>query len=395
MASSKIHIINPFGDSSGHSLYFSTKVCQSAASNEDIDVTLFTSESYNPSESQFGKINYSVVKVRVRSTRKLKKNYSSIPALLLYAFVRILGSAKVVIKASTAARKTRESVVIHVLGGEPLVTLILIFLLKKRSDKVILNVHNADFKFSDIANRYKRFYKRTLKLIYRHLYFLYFTRLIVHGERMKEDFIERIGLSEDYSSRVDVIKIGLDNNEAFPLVEYNRSLLFFGVIRRDKGLEHLLEALRECKDINLTIAGAPKEYSAVEIKELVEQNGLSDRIKLKLGFVKDQELEQLFRDHYTVVLPYKKSFAAQSVVLTLAIRYGNFIISGDTGQNGYDVEQYGLGKTYQSENTNELSRVLMSLTSRDKVDSVKRQKFIFDNSWYSIGLKYAEAYRKC
>lgn len=390
----KVYVINPFGDSSGHSLHFSTKVCQSILSSGDLDLTLYTSVGYDPSYDEFGAIRFKVVKSRVRSTRNIKKNYKSIVALLIFAYVRVFGTARVMLKACTDSRTVSDKIVFHVLGGEPIISMVILFFFKKDQDKVILNVHNADYNLEDISNRFKRFYKALLKWIYRTKYFRHFHRIVVHGEQMKTDFISRIDISKELEDRIDVIKVGIDIDAKKEPRCYNKKILFFGVIRRDKGLEYALEALQQCKDYELTVAGAPKEYSKEEVEELVAKMHLRDRVDLRLGFVEDKDIEQLFMDHFIVILPYKKSFAAQSVVMTLAIQYGNYIISSHTGQNGFDVDNYGLGKTFESENSQDLVRVLNAIDEKQTVDFRQRKKFISENSWTSIGKKYLTSYKQ-
>lgn len=120
-------------------------------------------------------------------------------------------------------------------------------------------------------------------------------------------------------------------------------LLFFGTIRRNKGLHVLLSALRLLPDYSLTIAGAPvdTEYAAQIRAQLAElPNG---QVRLLDRFMEDEEIPTLFAEGDLVVLPYT-TFAAQSGVLHDALAYRRPVVVTDIGALGESVRGWGVGE---------------------------------------------------
>lgn len=392
-----IVIINPFGDSSGHSLNFSTRLTNSI-STIDNTVNLFTSENYNPNSSIFGDIKFKIHRTDIKSTSKLNKNYSSLFSVLIYAKYRFLGSILVLRNAIKYVKKNRDVKIIHIIGGEPLSMLLFLFTLKSSiREKVILNIHNADYDLNLVNSFFKKIYKLILKVIYRKIYFKFFGFIVVHGYQMKEDFISRVKIKHKFHNRIFAINIGVENILSKSNSKLNRdekSILFFGVLRKDKGLEYALEAISKVRKFNLTIAGYLKEYSENEILKLIKKYDLKNQVTLIPRFIDENEMDELFIRHKYLILPYKKSFAAQSVVLTLGAKYQNFIIGSDTGQNGYDIKKFNLGLTFEAENVNSLIKTLKSNQIDQEIKKEVYLNYFSFYSWQNIGKLYRKCYEK-
>lgn len=108
-------------------------------------------------------------------------------------------------------------------------------------------------------------------------------------------------------------------------------LLFFGKIRRYKGLEVFLEALHRLDGrlpFEATIAGEfylnPRPFH-----ELAQRHRLGDRIRWESRYLPDEEVPALFRNADLVVLPYLQ--ATQSGVVPLAYLFDTPVIASDVG----------------------------------------------------------------
>ena len=111
-------------------------------------------------------------------------------------------------------------------------------------------------------------------------------------------------------------KLGIDPNLDI--------VLFFGFIRKYKGVDLLLEAIKILKDRNLNantrflIAGEfyedPKLYTT-----MIEQLGISDRLILHTNFISDNEVKNYFCAADAVIQPYRN--ATQSGVTPLAYHF--------------------------------------------------------------------------
>lgn len=101
-------------------------------------------------------------------------------------------------------------------------------------------------------------------------------------------------------------------------------ILFFGFIRKYKGLDLLLEAMKILKDENvlpelkLLIAGDFYE-DRKQYDDLIEQLQLHDRLILKTGFIADEEVKYYLSAADFVIQPYRN--ATQSGVTPLAYHF--------------------------------------------------------------------------
>jgi glycosyltransferase involved in cell wall biosynthesis len=109
-----------------------------------------------------------------------------------------------------------------------------------------------------------------------------------------------------------------------------RRLLFFGKVRRYKGVDVLLRALADLDDVRLTVAGEVYP-DAADVAALVDRLGLGDRVDLQPGYLPATGIPDLFGAADALVLPYRTATASQHVALAhrhglpvVATRVGNF-----------------------------------------------------------------------
>lgn len=112
-------------------------------------------------------------------------------------------------------------------------------------------------------------------------------------------------------------------------------LLFFGLVRRYKGVDILVRALAETEaEPRLLVAGEFWEGEQ-ELRKLISDLQLDDRVDLRPGYVDSGELPSLFAEVDALVLPYRKATGSQNVLL--AFRYGVPVIATNTGMLGDSV----------------------------------------------------------
>ena len=130
-----------------------------------------------------------------------------------------------------------------------------------------------------------------------------------------------------------------------------KTLLFFGLIRRYKGLDVLVRALPEIQsrvpDARLVVAGDPLDPIR-PVQELAVSLSVNDAIEWKLGFVPDAEVAPLVASAAAVVLPYRE--IESSGVLALAFGHGRPAVVSDLGAVGDAVREFGAGRAVPAEN---------------------------------------------
>lgn len=396
----KIAVINPFGGSLGHSTLYATKICQSLAEN-GADVTLFTSSDYNPETVLEGQpLNFKISFTNVENTAKNKKDLKKISSILKYASKNIFETWKTLTFFYDQNYSDKFSVV-HIIGGEAATSVIWgIFFLRDKKTKKFLTIHNSDYQYTLYKNqsKIKGVYKYLCSKLFSFYLLKSFDGIMVHGYQAKIDLEDQINNSKK-SDKIFPISIGISKVDN--ILEHKKNdfitLLFFGVIRRDKGLDILLEALSRInsKKIKLKIVGNPSQIPYEEIMSMVSNTIVKDNIKCDLRYVEEDEIPVIFSECDYVVLPYNKTFKAQSVVLTLAAQYERPILCSNVGQNGYDVVKYRLGEVCESESVDALVDLIeKAIAGKINIPKANFTNYIHDNSWKMMGKKMMEMYNE-
>lgn len=129
-----------------------------------------------------------------------------------------------------------------------------------------------------------------------------------------------------------------------------KRLLFFGTIRRNKGLDLLLRAMDHLPGYRLTIAGEPAEsdYYHAEVLPLVRRlQAAGAAVDLRDRFMPDDEVAPLFAEHSAVVLPYTPGFVAQSGVVFLALAHGLPVVASEVGGLRDLMSQHPVGTSFR------------------------------------------------
>lgn len=128
---------------------------------------------------------------------------------------------------------------------------------------------------------------------------------------------------------------GMSKEEArarLGLPKEGRVILFFGFVRKYKGLHHLLKAMPEITarlpDLKLLVAGDFGD-SRQEYLDEIEKLQLSEHIVLSEGYCPDAEVEKYFSASTLVVLPYEE--ATQSGIAQIAFGFRKPVIATDVG----------------------------------------------------------------
>lgn len=116
------------------------------------------------------------------------------------------------------------------------------------------------------------------------------------------------------------------------LPDSERYILFFGFIRKYKGLDLLLEAMADERvknlDVNLIIAG--EYYDSPELyQDLITKYNLSGRIILRTDFIPNDEVKYYFGATDLVVQPYRS--ATQSGISQMAYHFEKPMVVTNVG----------------------------------------------------------------
>ena len=112
-------------------------------------------------------------------------------------------------------------------------------------------------------------------------------------------------------------------------------LLALGIVRDYKGVDLLLEAVREVPDLRVTVAGEMWGDAGRRVKELALEQGLRDRVEVHGGYVPADRIAELMARHDVLALTYRSATASQNVLL--ARRHGLPVLATDVGTFGEQV----------------------------------------------------------
>ena len=241
---------------------------------------------------------------------------------------------------------------------------ILMSFYKAFGKKVVFTAHNVNAAKRDkIDSAFNRF---TLWFQY-HLS----DHILVHTEKSKTELLEQFGMS---SARVTVIPFGINNavphtelttasaKRKLGLADDEKILLFFGRITPYKGLEYIINAIRELsaqdKKYRLIVAGRPDNCETYwnTVRRDLQQDVESGRVVLRSNFIPDEEVEIYFKAADALVLPYTEIY--QSGVLFLAHSFGLPVIAADVGSLKDDIVENETGFVFRPSDSVDLARVV-------------------------------------
>jgi glycosyltransferase involved in cell wall biosynthesis len=177
-----------------------------------------------------------------------------------------------------------------------------------------------------------------------------------------------------------------------------RTMLFFGLIRRYKGLDLLVSALptilAAVPEAQLVVAGDPLE-PIEPVRALASSLDVEQAIDWRLGFVPDDELPPLLATSAFVVLPYRE--IESSGVLALALGHGRPAVVSDLGAVGDTVREFRAGRAVPVEDVAALAAACIELLTdedalRDSFEGALAARRAL--TWSVAARKHEELYRE-
>jgi D-inositol-3-phosphate glycosyltransferase len=176
------------------------------------------------------------------------------------------------------------------------------------------------------------------------------------------------------------------SKEDFGFSKTDKVLLFFGYVRKYKGLDILLNSLptliRMDSAIKLLIAGEfyedPKPYY-----EIIKSLGIQNYIKIENKFISNEEVYKYFDSSDLVLLPYRS--ATQSGILNIAYAFKKPVIVTKVGGLSEFVEDEKTGIIIPTANVEEIRRgVERFYQIKDKINFEENIKALVVHNSFNI-----------
>ena len=237
--------------------------------------------------------------------------------------------------------------------------------------------------------------------------------IIVHSSYIKKELLKLFDVEE---SKVHVIPHGNFDHylpEEIPSKEEARSkldicmgekvVLFFGYIRKYKGLDLLLDAFKKLvarggnRPVRLLIAGDSHEKDSSEsVYEQIKRLGLEDKVTFHHRFVPDDEVANYFVASDLVALPYRNIY--HSGLVHLAFSFQKPVIASPVGDFPETIENGKTGIILDDINVDCIADGLMAaLENPDLLHEMGKEAHRISNeeySWEKIGLQTMDVYQK-
>ena len=263
--------------------------------------------------------------------------------------------------------------------------------------KVVLTVHDV----SSLANA------SNLSII-KNMIYKQADLILTHNEFSKSQIIKtNPNLSSlisivPHGNYIPFINVNNDKKKSRKRLEISpekKVLLFFGMIKKVKGLDILLHALKdvikEHPDVLLLIAGKPWENDFANYQRIIDKNNLSEYCLLHTKFIPDADVKHYYSAADLVVLPYKKIY--QSGVLVMTLSYGKPALVSNLPPLKEIVTDMDTAFLFESGNPISLAKKInLIFLDSEKLEQVRKngEKLInIKYDWREIGRQTKQAYQ--
>lgn len=159
---------------------------------------------------------------------------------------------------------------------------------------------------------------------------------IPHGHYME--------FAEEVSREESIKKLGLPNDKTI--------ILFFGQIKKVKGVDILIRAIKKVSESNpnilCVIAGKVWKDDFSIYQDLIDSLELNSKVRCDIRFIDDEEIKYYFNAADIVALPYRQIY--QSGVALLGIAYEKPIVATTEGEFLTVIQNNKTGILVPSEN---------------------------------------------
>jgi glycosyltransferase involved in cell wall biosynthesis len=232
------------------------------------------------------------------------------------------------------------------------------------------------------------------------------SHFIVHGKKLKTSLADIHNIPDQYISVIPhgefsyykLLRRGEPVNHKAE--KRRKRILFFGEVRKNKGLEYLIRAEPLISalfdDYSICIAGRFMKEAGNDLDYYQSLMHDPSRFEIENRFIGNHEVADIFEQSDIVVLPYVS--ASQSGVLTVAYGFSKPTVATDTGSIGEVLEHGRTGLLVPPANEQQLADALLRLLKDDEL----RAEFggnaaaVANSSlnWDNIAIQTMEVYEK-
>ncbi|MEI7801046.1 MAG: glycosyltransferase family 4 protein [Bacteroidota bacterium] len=385
MAESKLNVsfVEPIGGHRGNDFY-DFGLCK-ALSDQQVELTFYTCDETNfDTQFSFG-----------FETNKIFDRIYGADFILLRGWRYFKASLKTIADAKRKKASLVHLHIYHFAWRE----FFLLWLFRRNNFKVVATIHDVeDFrKFGDKINyrKYFKFEKRIDHIIVHsdfakssiEKYFSHFPKSHIHKVPHGDtDFL----FTADCSRQQAREKLNLPTDRQL--------ILFFGQIKKVKGLDVLINAFAQLRNQNanamLLVAGPVWKVEAEEFFNIIREYKMEKDCVLRLEYIASELVPYYFRAANIVALPYRKIYS--SGVLIRSLDYASAIVASDLDVFKDIITNGENGILFASENATDLAEKMQHLLAdenlQEKLSANAKRTANEKFSWKLIGEKVKAIY---
>lgn len=333
---------------------------------------------------------------------------ASLPYQIFYPFREIYGDKNVFLRGLNYLRAWRVILKKASDGGAQIAHLhyfhlpwadyFFIHRLKRKGLKIVITAHDVVPFHGELSSRLP------LSKIYESA-----ERIIVHAKASKREIESAFAIDPqklrviphgNYAPYVqpEAIEQG-KAKERLGISRERRAILFFGQIKKVKGLDYLIRAFAQVSknypQSLLLIAGQVWKDDFSRYERLVRSLGLEERVHAHIKHIPDEEVANYFYAADLVALPYLRIY--QSGVLLMACSYGRPVVASAVGglaevvkdgETGYLVPPADEARLAEA-----IERMLADKGRAEEIGRAAKEMVETTYSWQKIALETKRTYK--
>jgi glycosyltransferase involved in cell wall biosynthesis len=401
----RILVVEPVGDFMGHPGEYCSNLCQALAQLGH-EVILCTNKM-PVSQHLKAPPRFKIIEVANGryAFKPFEKYRRSRPWQYYWGYLRC---SMVIFDAALRLAQSGDFDVLYVLDVDRMVFSLKLLCSRTNYPPIVMELHAANFSFQEYeGDLIRKMYKLMQKEVLRRAIFVGKVNAIhVLGEWHVEKLRQQLGTPPPFPivcvpEGVEIPAAQVDTVTARQRlgVNYNGTLfLFFGNLRRDKGLEDLLQAtaLVSSSDFRLLIVGYLADYSTEELTGMIRQLGLENKVLTRFEFISDEEMNLYAYASDAVIFPYRSSYKGGVGPLRKVRACGRPAIVTAVAEMGRITHLYNMGIVVEPDNplsiAEGISRFIgMSSEERTKLAN-NALRFAEENTWRIMAAKLTELF---
>lgn len=404
----KILLIQPTGDKYGHYGTYFINVAQGLC-DLGHKVTIFTNKMDVPSSLTENPL-FSIVEYKNGSFEfcRFEKNKVSQP--FKYWFNYFYLSYKITWNGLLYGSINGFST-IYISDAEFLMASIALKFYTGKKIPILMQINASNFSFQEYPGSFtKKAYKSFQSFWFRRALKRYISGISILGDWHKPRLRKQLNIDQNFkifkipdgAKQYDVLtskkcarsKIGIDY--------YGDLLLFSGILRIDKGLEVLADAIKDLFEdgerFKIIIAGHPFDYSEKQVRDLFNFGERhNENVILRLSYIPDEELVNYFCGADALLLPYNLKYKGSTGPLMKgACTFGLPVILSNHGEMGYLAKSNDLGYLFETESAQSLADAIRTFLNSSVEDRTQKTKNAMKlgrlNSWELVARAFEDAF---